>query len=255
MKYRLAVSGLLFHSYLDLLLWVFLPRTPSSSSASVSLHSPPPTGFLRGSPVRRKLFPRAPLSDFWLRWDFRSSPRFLFFLFKFVLFFGLYFFFFFHTFSRIFHISLLNSADSLSLSLLPCNFYFADNRSFSRVFCSTFFYFQYLSLNLNSYMFLSCDVMHRILLFILIFLFEFPLSSIPRFQFIIFTFFKFDAFFVVLSSISCLWSLISYIYIFTFKINFYFSKFLFYNISFLTLISSSSLSSAYLFAPHECLFI
>lgn len=146
MKYRLAVSGLLFHSYLDLLLWVFLPRTPSSSSASVSLHSPPPTGFLRGSPVRRKLFPRAPLSDFWLRWDFRSPPRFLFFLFKFVLFFGLYFFFFFHTFSRIFHISLLNSADSLSLSLLPCNFYLADNRSFARVFCSTFSYFQYLSL-------------------------------------------------------------------------------------------------------------
>lgn len=49
-----------------------LPRTPSSSSAS--LHSPPPTGFLRGALVKRKLFPRAPLSDFWLRWDFRPPP-------------------------------------------------------------------------------------------------------------------------------------------------------------------------------------
>lgn len=69
-------------------------------------------------------------------------------------------------------------------------------------------------------MFLSCDVMHRILLFILIFLFESSLSSIPCFQFIIFTFFKFDAFFDILSLISYF----LYIYFFTFKINFYFKN-------------------------------
>lgn len=49
MKYRLAVSGLpLLHSYLDLFLRVFLPRTPSSSSSSVSaslMLSLSPAGF------------------------------------------------------------------------------------------------------------------------------------------------------------------------------------------------------------------
>lgn len=80
---------------------------------------------------------------------FPPSPRFLFFLFKFVFF---SWFFFFHT-SRIFHISLLN-ADSRSLSLLLCNFYLTDNHFFSRVFFRLF-YFEAFEPNLNSFMFLS----------------------------------------------------------------------------------------------------
>lgn len=137
MKYRLAVSGLLFHSYLDLLLRVFLPRTPSSSSASTSPHSPPPTGFLRGAPASENFFRARHCQTFdCVGISALASPRFLFFLFKFVLFScGSSFS---PTPPRIFHTSLLNSAVSLSLSLLLCDFYLADNRFFSRVLFSIF---------------------------------------------------------------------------------------------------------------------
>lgn len=90
MKYRLAVSGLLFHSYLDLLLRVFLPRTPSSSSASTSFSPSPAYRISPRRSCKAKTFSARAIVRLLIALGFPpfslSTPRFLFFLFKFVFF-------------------------------------------------------------------------------------------------------------------------------------------------------------------------
>lgn len=110
MKYRLAVSGLLLHSYLDLFLRVFLPRTPSSSSASAPSYTLSPAGFsvmsLRGEKFFRarhcQTFDCVGISfffSFFFPTSFSSHLN-LFFLRSFSS----------STFFRVFHTSFLNSA-------------------------------------------------------------------------------------------------------------------------------------------------
>ena len=117
MKYRLAVSGLLFH---------LLPRSsplslPSSYAFFLfclcfSALSPAYRISLRRSCKARTFSVCAPLSDFWLRWDFHSPLHFLFFLFKFVFFLWLLLFT-----PRIFYTSFLTWR--ILFHFLFCTFY------------------------------------------------------------------------------------------------------------------------------------
>lgn len=127
MKYRLAVSGLLFHSYLDLLLRVFLPRTPSSSSASLR-SSPPPTRISPRRSCKAKTFSARAIVRLLIALGFPLPSLPVFFSSYLNLSFFLWFLFY-HTFSYFSYISSKLGGFSLALSF-TCNFYLTDEHFF-----------------------------------------------------------------------------------------------------------------------------